>query len=411
MVARVTKARARRVVARADLKFKEYVADPRDARGRRHAHHGLLKTTVVALMAGSRTLRQVEELAADVGASSLDLRTVPSDSTVYRLLQAQSPDGFREVLHDQLRRDIDSKAIRNDLFPGGILTVDGKGAGSGYGKAPNPWCRSTVCDDEGTKVWHLYTLRASLTSSSATPYLDQAFLDDKTGETTEFSAMFTRVVARFPRLFQYVTGDAEFTSAKNANQVIAAGKNYVFGLKANRRRLYDMAKGQLEAAPVRAVTTETYRGCEVRRELRRVSCPADVGFPGAQQFWSVRRVATDTDGLDEVEERIFITSTSWNSLTPKRILQLVRLHWRIENNGNWTADLIFGDDQPGPCQTGNGVVALSWLRLLALNLVAVFRAHLPCQDRAPVAWRRAIELVRLAFVISGCLGGQLVSEV
>lgn len=361
-------------------------------------------------MAGAKTLREVEDLAVDVGPSVLDLRRVPSDSTEYRLLQRQSPEGFREVLHDQLRRDIDSKAIQNDLFPGGVLTVDGKGAGSGYGQAPNSWCRSTVCDDEGTKVWHLYTLRAALTSSSATPYLDLEFLDDRTGETTAFPAMFARVRTRFPRLFQYVTGDAEFTSAKNADLVVGAGKNYVFGLKANRRRLYDMATQLLESSQVAAVTTETYRGRETRRELRRVRCPADVEFPGAKQFWAVRRVATDEHGDEDIEERIFITSTSSNALAPKRILQLIRLHWRMENNANWTADVVLGDDQPGPCQTGNGVVVLCWLRLLAFNLVAIFRAHLPRKDAALTPWRRTMELVRLAFVINRWLGGQLVSN-
>lgn len=411
MHVQVTTARARRVVARAKLSFKKHVDDPRDARGRRHAHRGLLSLIVVALTCGKRTLRAAEDLAADLGPSMVGLQRPPSDSTEYRLLQKQSPDGFREVLQDQVRRDIDRKAIQNDLFAGGILSIDGKGAGSGYGQAPNRWCRSTVCDGEGTRVWHLYALRASLTSSSATPYLDQEFLDDKTGETTAFPGMFGRAVRRFPRLFLWVTGDAEFTSAKNANTVIAANKHYVFGLKANRRRLYDMASKALENAPVVCVTTERYQGKEVRRELCRVRCPSDVQFPGATQFWSVRRIATQADGSDEVEERIFITSTPWTKLTPTRILQLVRLHWRIENNGNWTADMVFGEDTWSPCQTGNGIVAFCWLRLLAFNLVAVFRAHLPTKDGLPSSWARALELIYQAFLRHGWLGAQPVSSV
>jgi hypothetical protein len=332
------------------------------------------------------------------------LKRPASDSTEYRLLQVQSPEGFREVLQDQVRKDVDRKAIQNDLFAGGVLTIDGKGAGSGYGEAPNPWCRSTVCDDEGTKVWHLYALRASLTSSSATPYLDQEFLGDKTGETTAFPGMFKRAVQRFPRLFLYVTADAEFTSAKNAQVVNDKNRFYVFGLKANRRRLYDLACNQLKGAPVVASSLDRYRGKEVRRELRRVRCPSGVRFPGAKQFWAVRRIDTHPDGTVEVEERIFITNTPSRKLSPKRILQLVRLHWRIENNGNWTADMVFGEDSWSPCYTGNGVVAFSWLRLLAFNLVAVFRVHLPAKDGLPASWARALEFIYQAFLLYSWLG-------
>lgn len=406
MKVRMTNARARRIVARAKLPFQKHVADPRDTRGRRHAHAGLLGLIVVALMVAKRTLRATEDLASDLGASFLGLKQTPSDSTLYRLLQEQEPEGFRDVLQDQVRRDVDSKAIKNDLFPGGLLSFDGKGACSGYGPSPNPWCRSTVCDEEGTKVWNAYTLRAALTSSSATPYLDLEFLDDKTGETSAFPDMFGRLVQRFPQLFRYVSGDAEFTSAQNASIVRKANKHYVFGLKKNRRRLYDWATRELETSAIVQTTTEPYQGYDVRRELRRVRCSPQTRFPDAKQVWAVRRVVVEDGDEVEVEERLFITSIPWSELPPRRILRLVRLHWRIENNANWTADVVFGEDSGSPCQTGNGAVVFCWLLVLALNLVAIFRAKLPTKDNLPTSWARTFELLYQAFLRISWTGGQ-----
>lgn len=399
----VTPARARRIVLRANLSFQDHVQDPRDVDRVKHGLRGILNLLAVGFAAGKKVLRDIEDVSSDLKVSvlrALGLTGAVSDTTLYELLVGQSPDGFREVLHEQVKNDLRSKAIRNDVFPGGVLTIDGKGAGSGYGEAPNSSCRETVCDKNGTKVWHLYCLRAVLTSSSACPCLDQEFLNSKTGETTAFPGMLERTRTAFPKLFRYVTSDAEFPSAKNAAAVLANKKVYVFGLKANRRRLFDLANRELPGAPVVASTTERTRGGVEHRELRRARCPAETNFPGAEQFWAIRRTEFKSNGTSETEERIFITATPWDELSPEQCLQLVRLHWMIENGSNWTADVILKEDSHSPCNTGNGVLIVSWLRLLAYNLVSVFRAYLPQKDRRPQSWRRSMELLYHAFLSS-----------
>jgi hypothetical protein len=402
----LTETRALRVVQRGRLSFAG-VTDPRCPRGTRFGLDGLLRLHVAAFASGKQTLRAIESFASDLSHKALRLlgfQKAPADTTLYDLDSRLSPEGLREVLWQQVRSDLDSKAITNDIFQGGVLTLDGKGCGSGMGEAPNEVCRSSVCDAAGTKYWDVFALRAVLTSSTARPAVDQELIDGKHGEATTFGPMVQRIVERFPKLFRYITVDAGLASAHNAKLVISLGKVYVFGIKGNFRRLFPVAQQLLKDAEVVACTSERAQGCWVVRELRRVHIPESEKFPGATQLWGVRQIRTTNDGRVETEDRVFITNAPWDELLPESILKLVRLHWGIENNANWTADLVFAEDTQCPCRAGKGVLVLSWLRLLAYNVVAVFRAHLPKRDRYMRAWERCRELIYQAWLFFGrCL--------
>ena len=162
-----------------------------------------------ALATGRVGLRDAENLSTDLPRKmqrrlGLTQGTV-ADTTIYELLPKVEEEELRPVLWEQLRRDLDSKAIRHDLFAGGVATFDGKGAGSGLGKAPNAKCRESVCDQEGTKCWDAFALRACLTSSLARPVLDQEYILRKTNEISTFPTLFGRLLQQFPKLFRYVT--------------------------------------------------------------------------------------------------------------------------------------------------------------------------------------------------------------
>ena len=58
----------RRALRHAQLEWSCEVVDPRQARGRRHGHLGLLGLLVAAFACGLKSLRRVEDLAQDLGA-------------------------------------------------------------------------------------------------------------------------------------------------------------------------------------------------------------------------------------------------------------------------------------------------------------------------------------------------------
>lgn len=378
----VSPARVRRTLARVQIDFSRIV-DPRDRRGRRHGLAGMLTAIVLGLASGKRTLRGIEDLTADLGARSrrrIGLGSRVSDTAMYELLRMLPPVGLDDALDSLVRSDIEAKRVLNDLFQGGVLSIDGKSTARGSGIKPHSLARQTVCDEVGTRVWYQPTLRAALTSSSAVPCLGQVLLGER-GEASVFRELFEDVCSRHPRLFQYVIVDAGITSAHNAQVVRDRGKDYIFAIKGNFSRLYRLAQQALADAPV---VKEFFEGKTCHR-LRRVACPDDVNFPDASEFWSVTRV-TD-DGTEEV--RIFVTSAA--ALSDDRALKLVRGHWRIENNLHWTADIIFEEDDTNPCYKAHGPAVISWLRLIAHNIIAVMRAKLPARERCGRTWQRAQE--------------------
>lgn len=397
----ISPSRAARAVRRLP-NVEDALQDPRRPQGRVHALDGLVRLFVMGFACQKATLRALESLADDLSPRMrrrLGLRRPASDTTLYELLIRLDPTGFREIVYRQLRTDLDAKAVTNDVLPFGMVSFDGKGAGSGLGSAPSADCRESVCDAQGTSCWDLFCLRACLVSSSACPVLDQEFIDGKSGEPTHFPAMLKRLVAAFPKLFRLVSGDANFASRGAATLVRELGRDFLFCVKENRKAAYDAAVGALADAPVVAQTEERAHGQLVLRELRRAAAP--IGFkalPGTAEFWSVRQIRINASGSQECEERIFATSLNDAALTDEQRLAVVRRHWGIENGANWTADCILEEDQRSPCKNGNGMVVVSWLRLLAYNLATVFRAHIPKADRDH-SWRRAAELLYQALIV------------
>jgi len=369
------------------------VADPREARGKRHMLSGLLNLLVVGLACGKLTLRGVESLGALVGSKMrrrLGLSRKVSDTTLYELLTKLHCTGFREGNWQMLRRDLESKAITNDFFAGGVLVLDGKGAGGGLGERPNVTARQSVCDDAGSKCWDVFALRASLVSSSVRPVLDQEFILRKEAETTVFGDVAARVVKAFPKLFRIISVDAGMTSRDNALKVIQLGKDYLFAIKGNAGRIHERAQELLANQPVVARTEERQHGKLVTRELRRCQAPADCDYEGARELFSVTQIRRRGKEVEQ-ESRYFLSSSKPASLPDERALTLVRLHWGIENGPNWAMDMMWGEDTRGPCMQAQGVLAMSWLRILAYNITATVRAHLPKKDRLPASWSDAMD--------------------
>jgi predicted transposase YbfD/YdcC len=409
----LTEKRAARVVGRANLDFQD-VKDPRAYCGKKIVPlPALMRLMVAGFSSGKMVLRSIEDFSGDMPSATRRLLKIPgsvSDTTLWGLLKRTDPQGFREILFQSLRRDLDSKAITNNLFPGGVVAYDGKNAGCEWGDAPNDNCRTRTSD--GEIYWDIFALRACLVSSSAAPIIDQQLIPDKKGEPTTFPEMFKRDVERFPRLFRYITGDAGLVSASNAQLVIDHNKCYLYQIKGNFGVLYPHASALLTNASIITSTTDLFQGDVVVREIRRVSVPDDVTFPGATQFIAVRQIRTNADGTRKCEDRVYITSIPWRELSPKKLLNLVRLHWRIENGANWTADMIFEEDSRRPCNQGFGPNVVSWLLVLAYNLITTFRAHLPKKDRLPQSWERVRELFyQAALDIVGKRRLQIATEV
>lgn len=388
-----------RVAKRCAVEWDTQVEDPRDARGRRHEHRGLLNLLVLGFAAGLTTLRRIEELSLDLRGGArrvLRLRRAVSDTTLYLLLGSQRLAGFRRTLVGQVKALWRSKRISNDLFRLGVVSFDGKSVWT------SPWktmegAKETVTE-EGVVHSSLAMLNAVLVSSSARPCVDLQLIREKSGESPAFREMARRVAEAFFAHFEVVTGDAGLMCRENAALIRGLGKHFVFTVKGNQHRLFALASDGFArtSSPARITTCERRSGATITRFLHTLTVSdAPVGVYGAQELWRVEQVTESDNGKRAVEVRFFVSSLPPRELTPTEKLQLVRLHWGIENNRHWTLDAVFEEDDHQPCQlTRTAVEVTCWLRALAYNLVATLRSQARRRDNRPQSWRRTMQLLR-----------------
>ena len=408
----ITAAKAARTAKWTRLNFKS-VPDCRKARGLRHSHEGMLRQAVAAMASGDRTLREVESFGRSLsptGRRHLGLTKWASDTGLYALLSKQSTEGFAEQLTEQVTEALENKVIGNDLFPRGVIAIDGKSIWSGSNEKV-PCARGNRGEDGNRGTVHVMAQRACLVSSRARPVVHQRLIPADAGEADSFPAVYNYLHKNFGRSFEVVTHDAGGTSRTNAALVNETNRAYVFAIKGNQPSVLLLARSLLGSKQDPADQKQTgfagpdekYDGNVDRREAFCVSIDGsrpDIDFAGARQLWRIRhtsiRTVKGTDVVDrQVSDRYFITNKVFN---PKDALAIVRLHWGIENGPNWTMDRIFGEDEVGaPCTRNHAVAVWSWLRLLAYNLVSFWRGRLKPSATAVPEWKEILKFLRCCF--------------
>ncbi len=371
----------------------DQITDPRAPRGTRWPLLPLLWALFYGMLAGCRTLRQVEDLTNELGPTGR--RRVPRrvpDTTLYDLIPRLDVEQCRQMLHQQVRTLWRDKSLTPVNLPCGVVSIDGKGMGALDHDADGTAQKAHRAHD-GTAYWLGRTLRAALTSAAARPALDQMAIGKKTNEMGMFEPFFDGLMAAYGggNLFEIVTVDAGMTSRHNADLVVAAHRGYVMALKGTQPELYAEAQRLLLPLTVGApcaTTEERAQGCQIRRSLYRTQQIAGYhGWTHLKQAWLVRQERQDAQGRVTVEDRYFLTNLHLGRLSAAQSLQVVRGHWGIENDCFWSLDTQFGEDSLPWVTTGRAVEVLGLLRLLAYNLLQLCRKrHLrPRRPQGPVA--------------------------
>lgn len=93
-----------------------------------------------------------------------------------------------------------------------------------------------------------------------------------------------------------------------------------------------------------------------------------LNFPYAAQVFRLDRVTIDLWGGSPRQETAYgVTSLSAEVAPPKRLLDLSRGHWHIENRLHWVRDVTFDEDR-SQVRKGSGPRVLATLRNLAISL-------------------------------------------
>jgi predicted transposase YbfD/YdcC len=266
---------------------------------------------------------------------------------VFRLIDpdelAEALRRFGTVLREALRLGA----------PKGVVAVDGKSLRRGYerGGAAMPPLMVTVWDAE---------TRLSIATRRATG-------NNEVAATLE-------VLKSLDLKGCTVTADALHCHPEMARTVRRAGAHYAFGLKGNHGPLYKAAVAGFASADAAGDlrTLETNERGHDRTERRRASViAAPDPAPAFPDLHAIGRIEAERRTLNGKIERDTRYVALSRVMTPRRLLEVTRAHWGIENHLHWQLDVVFHEDD-ARTRKNNAPQNLAVIRRMALDIL---RSH------------------------------------
>ena len=178
-----------------------------------------------------------------------------------------------------------------------------------------------------------------------------------------------------------LTADALYCRSDIAEAARAQGAHYALALKANQPLLLDEAKAAFARAGDSLQLFETREASHGRQERRSATVvpvsqmKTTYGFPGLAAIGRIEAERTAGNGKPTVDTRYIALS---RRLAPRKMLEVVRTHWTVENQLHWSLDVVFDEDD-ARSRKNYAPENLAVIRRLALNML---RAH---PDETPPA--------------------------
>ncbi len=241
-----------------------------------------------------------------------------------------------------------------DLSAGEVVAIDGK-------------CLRRSLDSASDKA-AIYMVSAWATENQLV--LGQQKVDSKSNEITAIP----KLLMQLDIAGAVVTIDAMGCQTQIAEQIIEQKADYLLSLKGNQGTLHEDVKLFFESANTcPPVGHESYDGGHGRIETRTVQATSNISWlrklhPHWPQLTSIIAVTAlrECKGKTTKETRYFISSM--DATDPKRLGQIVRAHWGIENNLHWVLDHAFREDDQR-MRKGCSDANMAVVRHIALNLL------------------------------------------
>lgn len=271
-------------------------------------------------------------------------------------------------------------------------------------------------DEEPRSGWlwgEVRSLSVVLASSSFTPCIDCVPVLGSTNEMGTFESAFEVLVKDWSGtgLFDAVCVDAGMVSLGHATLVKNTGLHYVMAIKKGQPELLGKMEALLDSRTTPdAESSERYRGKNLTHRLWRTKDLAGwLEWSHLAQGTLVHRTLT-ADGAEEPEQdekRFYATSIPWSRLDHEEWLDVIRSHWRVENNLHWTLDMVFKEGKRPWIRDPHGMLVMNLLRRIAYNIVSKQRARTICPDDTLAPWsdlvdkfHDALRLARLEDIVS-----------
>lgn len=286
--------------------------DPRRRQGRRFTLEAVPGLTLAAVIAGSRSYRQIAEWVVDLDEHVCRQfgggRGAPSVATIRRVVLGVDAD----LLKRGPDRVVDRPRAPEGSSRRGLVcvAVDGKSARG----ARRP---------DGRPV-HLV---AAIDHTSGI-VRGQVAVDAKSNEITAFVPLLDRLELTGA----VVTADAMHTQDAHAAYLHRRGAHYVLTVKGNRPTLArELASLPWNDVKVASTCVNTGHGRVEARTIKVVRPPRRLSFPRARQAICVRRSRRARGGKTQTETVYAVTDLDFDQATPTQLAEIIRGHPAIEN--------------------------------------------------------------------------------
>jgi predicted transposase YbfD/YdcC len=334
-------------------KFKGYFGRLRDPRAA-NASYPLLEILFVALAAVLCGAKGATDMA-DFGRNRIELlrrfvplkNGVPSHDVFSDVFRMLDPQAFERLF----RQFVAAFAKVHGLDLKGVLAVDGKSVRGAYrrGKSALPF-----------HLVNVFAAEARLALASR-----------KASRRNEYEAALELLqMLRLKR--KIITADALFCSRAFAQTILDKGGNYVLALKRNQSKLFADVERRFARKGKRQTAESIKDAVHDRHERRRATVMRAPTFAQAHKFPGVVAIARITSWrrrkgklADKPLVRYFLLSAY---ATPKRLIDIARSHWHVENKLHWVLDVVFAEDA-SRARMDKAPENLAILRRLALNLL------------------------------------------
>jgi predicted transposase YbfD/YdcC len=323
--------------------------DPR-AGNARHELLDVLFIALAALLCGAETCADM----ADFGESKEELlrlvlrleRGIPSHDTFSRVFRLLEPKPFERMF----RRFMAAFAKANGIKLSGVVAIDGKAIRGAY--------------ERGGKATPLHLVNVFAVDA-------RLALAQRKAPGRNETAGALEVLDLLDLEGSIVTADALHCTRAFAGAVLGRGGDYALAVKANRRPLFEAVAQQFTRSGKRSSTKQVELSTHDRSETRsaavmRTNLAEAHHFPGLAAIGRVTlRRRKQGQHADKPLVRYYVLSTY---MSPKRLLQVTRSHWAIENQLHWVLDVHFSEDS-NRARKDNAPENLAILRKLALNIL------------------------------------------
>lgn len=326
------------------------VPDPRAD----NASHELVEVLFIALAA---VLCGAESCAdmADFGQSKeallrLVLRLehgIPSHDTFSRIFRMLEPAAFERAF----RRFMAAFAKANKLELSGVVAIDGKALRGAY--------------ERGGRTSPLHLVNVFAVDARMALAQRRAPGRDETKGALE-------VLKLLDLEGSIVTADALHCRRGFAAAVLERGGDYALRIKANCRPLFKAVTRQFTRSGKRSSTKQIEPSAHDRREARRATVIRNTTLAELHRFPGIAAVGRITlrrrlrgQPANAPLVRYYVLS---KYMSPKRLLQVTRSHWGIENQLHWLLDVHFSEDR-NRTRKDHAPENLALLRKLGLNIL------------------------------------------